>query len=495
MAAPNVSLTVQDGGLGLVPTSADGIHVKVGASSSGTSGTLYRFTPQALTGSLVSTLGQGHLVDATGLALSTTVNGKGPSAVYAMPITPSTAATSGSVTVTRTSTSTGTVATTGSSPRNTYSVVFTVVQTGTLGAGTFKYSLDGGNTQSAEIQIPSGGTYTVPNSGVVGVFTAGGGPIFFEAGDTFAWSTTAPALTTSDIATAVTALLADTTSWEFLHIVGAPVDHTATATLFAALATHASTLESNKRYRSILMEASDSTDANLITAMASSSSTRVLVGTGYADLYIPTSKLILKRPSAWLMAARASCVPVHEDLARILSGPVQGVAPTSARPNGLYRNEETATTSLDDKTFSTLKQFINNDPAGVWITNAKMFVGASLTDFRYWQHRRVMDKACTLARSLFLELLSDDVRVETEGDRKGKILEQEAIHIEDSVTARLRAAMGENCSDIQAQVSRDDNLLSTETLTATVSIIPFGYLKTISATITFHNPATTPAVA
>ena len=55
--------------------------------------------------------------------------------------------------------------------------------------------------------------------------------------------------------------------------------------------------------------------------------------------------------------------------------------------------------------------------------------------------------------------------------------------------------MAQNCTDIQAQVSRDDNILSTETLTAKVSIVPFGYLKTISATITFFNPSTTPSVA
>jgi len=494
MTAPNVSLAVQDGGLGLVPESADGIHVKVGVSSSGTSGQLYGFTPQALTGSLVSTLGQGPLVDAAAVALSTTVNGRGPSKVLCMPMTPSTAATSGSVTPTRTSTSTGTVATTGSSPRNTYDVRLLIVLTGTLGSGTFKYSLDGGDTYSAEIQIPSGGTYTIPSSGVVAVFTAGGGPIYFEAGDLFSWSTTAPALTTSDIASAITALLAVTTAFEFIHIVGAASDHTATATLFAALATHASSLESNYRYRSILMEASDSSDANLDTAMVSSSSNRLLVGLGYEELYIPTTKMILKRPSAWLMAARASCIPVHEDLARILSGPVQGVTPTSALPNGLYRNEETATTKMDDKRFSTLKQFVNNDPAGIWITNARMF-GSSTSDFRYWQHRRVMDKACTLARSIFLEMLSDDVRVETDGDRKGKILEKEAAQLEKAATARLRASMSENCSDIAVTVSRDDNILSTETLTVTVSIIPFGYLKQISATITFFNPVTLQSVA
>jgi hypothetical protein len=489
MTAPDVSLTIQDGGLKLVPETSDGVQVKIGVASAGTPLTLYPFTPSAVpSGLLTSTLGQGPVPDSIAVGFSQVVDGKAPSLIYGFRVTPSTAATSSAVTVTRKSTSTGTVATTGSSPLDTYAPRIRITKTGTTGTGEFVYSLDGGDTESGVIQIPGGGTYAIPNSGVTAVFTPGAGPTFFEEGDVFTWTTTAPAMTIADIATAITALLLLTNKWEFLHIVGVPADHTATAALFAALATHMATLEGTKRYRSAIMEASDSSDANLITAMASSVSSRIVVGAGFGEIFIPTTKQVQKRPISWILAGRASAIPVHEDLARVASGPVIGLVPNTAAPgNGLYRNER-VTPGLDSARFSTLSEFEDKDPQGVYVTNAKMF-SATGSDFRHWQHRRVMDKACTIVRPILLRLLSDDVRAETEGERKGKILELEALQIEESATAQLYGAMKAHVSDAAVEISRDDNLLSTEELTADITLITLIYFKKITARIRFVNPA------
>lgn len=481
MTAPNVALTIQEGGLGILPATADGIHVKMGVASGLTPLTMYTFADLP---AIVASGGTGPALDAAAVALTTVVNGVRPPVVYVFPVTPSTAATSGSVTPVRTSTSTGTVATTGSTPYDTYTIKVTITTTGTLGTAAFTYTLDGGDTTSAPIAVPGGGTYAIPSTGVTAVFTAGGGPIFFEAGDTFSWSTVAPAMTVSDIGTAMTALLLLTPAWEGVHVVGTAVDHTATATLFAALATHAATMEASKRYRWIFMEASDSTDANLISAMASSSNTRMLVGAGFEEIYIPTTKLVLKRPAAWSIVGRGMAIPVHEDAARVASGPVTGVV-------SLYRNED-LTPGLDSARFSTMRQFVNNDPSGFFVTNARIF-GGSLSDFQYWQDRRVMDKACTIARPILLNLLNDSVQVETTGARKGKIREISAIQIEKSSTMKLLATMSRHVTDATVHLSRDDLILSTKTLTVTISLIPFGYFKQIVATISLSNPALAPA--
>lgn len=480
MTAPNLSITVKDGGLGTAPETADGVHVKIGVASGLTALSLYTFTSLA---ALQASGAIGPAVDAAAVALNTVVNGKAPPAVLIFPVTPSTAATSGSITETRVSTSVGTVASTGSSPKDQYNVIVLITTSGTLGAGVFQYSLDGGDTYSAPITIPSGGTYTVPNSGVVVVFDASpSGSLKFEAGDKFTWSTTAPAMTTSDIASAVTALLALTTAWEGIHIVGAPADETATATLFAALATHADTIEASKRYRWVFMEAADVSNSLLKTAMASSSHIRMFVGGGWEELYIPTTKMVLKRPSAWPILGRAMAIPVHEDPARVASGPLSGIV-------SLYHNEDTATVPLDSDRFSTLRQFVNNDPAGFYVTNVRVFGGA-LSDFKYMQHRRVMDKACTLSRSFLLQLLSDSTFLDP---KTGLILEESAVMIEEMINAKLRAAMGNSVSDISFKVSRTDNLLTTSTLTEDERIIPLGYFKNLAATIGYFNPALAPA--
>ncbi len=63
-----------------------------------------------------------------------------------------------------------------SSPLDVYDIRVTIVTTGALGAGVFTYSLDGSNTTSGQILIPSGGVYVIPNTGIfltfAGTFTA-----------------------------------------------------------------------------------------------------------------------------------------------------------------------------------------------------------------------------------------------------------------------------------------------------------------------------------
>ncbi len=201
-----VRQTIQERGLGLSPTPNSGIACCVGPSSSG-SNTMYSWGD---INTMIATLTRSKMAETAAHAL------KGAGEVRT--ISPSqTNSTPSAVTVTRIGTSTGTLATTASTPKDDYQVTVEITQAGGRGVGAFIYTLDGGDVYSDEIAIPSGGTYTLSTAGLVFVFDTG----TFDDGDTFAFTTTAPTSSLSQVMAAVDVALAAKT-FEYLHIVHTP---------------------------------------------------------------------------------------------------------------------------------------------------------------------------------------------------------------------------------------------------------------------------------
>lgn len=486
MALPNVTQTILQNGLGLQPPSTAGLHVKVGACSTGTVNTLYAFTTYA---QVRSTIGYGPVPDSVCFSLGELTNGIAPAPVLAMRATASTAATSGSVTPVRTSTSTGTVATTGSTPFDTYPVVITITKTGTLGAGAFTYTLDGGKRVSPEVIIPSGGTYAIPNSGVVAVFTAGAGPIFFELGDTFTWATVEPKCTTTNLGTAADALFADPRTWGFMHIVGVAADEADLEARFDAIASKMNTAETLKRYARCIIEGpSGVTDSALIAGMTPKVNARMAVASDFADGIIPDTGNTFKRSSGMQISARIAGIPIREDAARVKSGSL------SSNTTKIYR-DESVTPGLDDARFSTLRTWIQRP--GIFVGNAKLF-SAPGSDFRYFQHGRIMDVACNTTYFGLVNQSSDNFLVDptpatdpVTGLKYFRILEAAARSIESEILDLLADALVRpgHASQVFFSVSRTDAILTSETLTVTTGILPFGYAKIITNTISFVNPS------
>lgn len=128
---PEVTMTIQDGGLGLVPPSVAGASVKMGVCSAGVVGQLYSFGDMS---TLTSTLGAGPLAEAVAETLS--VAG-GP--VYAIPLNPTTA---GAATgVTHTGPGAGVVTVT---LAPAVSVAIKIGTGGVNGTATFSVSVNGG---------------------------------------------------------------------------------------------------------------------------------------------------------------------------------------------------------------------------------------------------------------------------------------------------------------------------------------------------------------
>ncbi len=255
------------------------------------------------------------------------------------------------------------------------------------------------------------------------------------------------------------------------------------ASLFSAVDTKLTAMETAYKYTFAVLEAPDTTDAILTKATASSSSSRIMVAAGYCELSSSLSVVggkTYKRSAAWPITARIAKAPIHEDLGRYRSGSLPGVS-------SLDRDANSDGTLARFETLRTI-----TDAAGFYITSDSdgNMMAALGSDFAFVQNRRVMDEACAVNRVAMLRYLNDSILVDS---KTGYILETEARGIEADVNGQLEADLInggiQHASAVACTVKRDENILSTKNLTTSVSVTPKSYAKTITTTIGFSNPA------
>jgi hypothetical protein len=466
MALPEVKITITDPNLGIVPQAIDGVTAAVGMCSSGDANTVYSFGEKQ---PLKDVLGTGPLVEYAAHILD--VAG-GP--IHCVPAAQATAGAAGAVT----KDGSGPTITVAGAARDAYEAVIEIMQGGALGAGSFRFSLDGGDTYSPEMIIPADGAYAIPDTGLLLTFASGN----YVAGDRHTFSCTAPAYDATGLADALDALLADPREWRFVAIVGDAANASGAAALAATIKTKLDAAATNYRYARAFMSAQD-TDANLISGFAAVESDRIAVCAGMAEVSSSISGRLYKRSSLFPIAARAARAPIHEDLGRVASGSLPGVSK-------LHRDER-STPGLDGQRFSTLRTFVGLP--GAYITAGRA-LAAQTSDYQLIQHGFVMDAACRALRTALLRYLNDDVRIDRE---TGHILEVDAQAIEAEVQGQLEAAIVApgHASAVEVKVARDENILSTQTLRCTVAVVPLGYARAIEAEVGLKNPALSPVAA
>lgn len=479
MALQSQTLVVNDPGLGTVAP-ATSIPLVIGFSSAGTPNVMKSYSSIA---ALLAGEGQGQAVEA---AASILARAGGP--VRFMKTATSVAGSVGSPSVTRTSTSTGTV-TAATTPNDDYEMKVQVVTTGDVGAGTFRYSLDGGNTWSENLTIPSGGTFVVPNTGLTLTFTSGAGPIHFEAGDLHEIDCVAPVWNSTDLGNAVTAILADNLSWDFIVLAGKIATGSAAATIGAALDTHLATLFNKYRYRRAIMDAGNEAAATVKSAWAAVFSARTSVCFG--DVQMVSAKPFAgwstpSRPLVNAVAVRAADALISEDLTR--GGTTNPLPDVLAISHDEFVNE-----TMDEAKFTTTRTWPGAE--GFYLTDCRLKSPAG-SDFKYWQHGRVMDAVCRVVYEAQQPFHSVEFR--TKADRT--IDERDASRVEKEVDAKIEAVVGratrevgpKNASgipghvdDFAYRVDRSEKMLATETLATEVAVKPLAYPKFIRTTLGF----------
>lgn len=373
-----------------------------------------------------------------------------------------------------------------SSPVDAYDLLLTIT---TAGAGRasmqFTYSLDGGVIDSAPIS--GAATYVIPGTGIVLAFTDAA----YVLDDTFEALCAPPTTDNTNIALAIDALAASAFQWEGLHVVGTPSSAANAATLATAVDTKMTGLATSKKYKWGITECPGSTnavDTDAVVAAAflgfASAKGRIFVGLDWCDLVSPLTALTLKRSVAWVLSARLASSKLSESPAKVRLGAVPNV-------RAIYR-DEAANPGMADARFVVLRNRVAENKAGYYFEKHPTMAALG-SDYSRIPNVRVVNRAAQIAMEGYTDEISADVRCD---QTTGYLDERDAQTIDNSVNGRLRAQlMGapgtatDECSYIESQIGRQDNLLSTETGTAVIRVTPKGYFTFIAATIGFVNPA------
>jgi len=478
---PSVNISKSTNNTGVVKPSADGILAIIAPSQSGTAAQPSAFTRQDLA---LAAFGYGALVEAAAYDMAVAEK-----PVLLIKAAASTAGANG--TVTHTGPGTSAVTATGT-PYDDYQASLTFIAGGTIGVAgiTFKWSLDGLN-YSGVTALGTANTFTIPNSGVT--FSFGVGTIL--AGQVESFSTTGPRMNNSDLVTALEALRTYTGAWDALLVAGADADATFVSTLDAWLAAR----EAEGKYRTAVINAvprasATQTEAQYQTAMstawASAASTRVVVCADAGDLVSVVRGIRQSRAVAWGVAARGMRDDISVDAAYVGGGPVDGYVITDDRGNPKY-HDELLYPGLDDLRLTVLRSVPGRD--GVYINNPNL-ISSSGNDFVYWQHARVMNRACEIVFQLLTARLSKGVRKDV---KTGFILEEDAQEIEGEINAELdkQLVTPKRVSGAAFILSRTDDLSSNAgaTLNGEVQVSALAYVKKFAINAKFVKTITVSA--
>lgn len=376
-----------------------------------------------------------------------------------------------------------------SSPLDAYVVVLTITTAGALGTAVFTTSLDGSNNTGAPISTPGGGVIAIAGTGLVLTFAG-----TFTLADTYSFATTTATASNSDLNAALTVLMASPIEFESIHVAATPASAAAAATTLATIDAQLVAAQLAARYVYAIMECPDvESDVTIATAFASASTLRVAVAVGDAALVSPINSRVERRNTAWVDAAHIAAITPGED-AGFVGSTVAITGVLSLYPN--FGTTGWDPTTLDAQRFMTMRQFPGAaGTPGTFISNGNIMAPPG-SDFSLIQHRRVMDVAARAGRRVLLRFLNGSVRVNL---KTGFIDERDAILIESRIDSAIEAAIltpgfvSGGYDPVKpnkfAQLSRTQNLLSTNSEPLSISITPLGYLKFITATFGFRNPA------
>jgi hypothetical protein len=477
-----VNFTILDNGLGLAPAGQGNTLAVIGVSSAGTA-----YQPYASTqpGTFVANSGYGP-----GPQLAAKIaNDTGNTVIFSKAAT-ITGGTNTAVTATRVGTPSTSAVTLTGTPLDTFYGLATVLVGGTIGVVGIQVgiSLDAGRTTVATANLLTANSFAVPNTGLTVAFGAG----TLNAGDTFAWVSTEPKWSTATAVSAIQALVGQMSQPVDVIVVGDTASGDA-----ASFDSEMNTLFLAKRFCRLLTNARDavwggtSTETELawMTAIEAdyasftSVNGRTHVAGGHYNYISPIDQVQYRRPMIFGAGARDSAVAIQVDLGRVSDGSIPLVLPSL--PDGYLYHDESILSGLDAARFMSMWSLAGLP--GLYIKNPNS-MAAPGSDFKWLQYGHVVDAACVVAYLFFVKQLSNSVRVDA---KTGFILPQDKVTLETGCNRRLSTAglNGTAASSATTSINGATNILSTQQLLVTLSIVPLAYLKTINATITFLNPA------
>lgn len=365
-------------------------------------------------------------------------------------------------------------------PRDAFDLVIRVTRSASAagdGTGAIRYSLDGGVTEAPEQPVPTSRAIVLGDTGLTVTFSAAS----LVAGDRYYLKTTAPVFTASALATALTALEgAGVRDHEGVVVVGA-ID----ATYFDEIEASHDRLIAASKPRWIIGHArgqgsalQGETNAQFVASLlgatpgfSGQNAELVVIAAGEGTL--PDSlhrDAVLRRSVLHSIAPRIGSIDAAEHPGMVRGGPLE------------------MTTLVHDLASS---DFASLDAGGFLgaqsIQGAEGFYATDVTrapagsDFGTLMRVRVMCLAARVALARMVEELNSSPDVNPDGTIRADV----ADGLDASVTSYVARELGRRVTSVQVQVSRTQNLVTTEHLPFKVRMVPRGYAKVISINLGF----------
>jgi len=463
---PSVEIAKTDGNLS-VASGTERILAIIGAASAGRPNVAYTLTSKT---DIVSTFGGGELAEAGVYAIGQNCPVVLLRADASMP------GSYGTIDVTGIQ-GTAVVTAGATEPDNGYDVKVQIVAGGTLGEDgiTFIYSLDGGVNWSSAQRLGTLLTLAC-DSGVS--FALGAAGETFVDGDTWSVTTTGPQLNSSDVQAAYDGLTDYSGLWlRALVLADADTTMLAGGDAFVRQAHkdgQYAEIMFNLRARKYDTEDRPTYQAYVASVVSQVQSTEVSVCADCCETVSGISGRRLRMRPAVGFAVRTVTIDDSQDSAAKSLGALPSVFLQTADGETRYHDER-RWPGLDDLGVTTLRTWGGKPISpGTYVTNGRLLSGAG-SDFRYFQLSAILNRVIETTFSLLQIRLSQSVPLNDEGTPK----DDAASAIEDAILADLRTqyVTPRRVSNVKFALSRTDNLLTTDTWTFSLGVVPLGYVK------------------
>lgn len=394
-----------------------------------------------------------------------------------------------------------TVTTITGAPFDDYYVKGKIVAGGTVGTTgiTFALSGDAGRTFGPTYSLGTALTFLIPNTGLTLTFVTAK---TFVAGDTFQFSTVAPAWNAAGVQACLTALQSSPyalAGWGSLHIVG--VMSQANATTFQA---NLDTMATGYVFSRAMTSARDASPAQVwggtgetetvwtaavVADYAPGSAKRICPNAGYYNTPtgIPNAAFgapRYRRPLAYSLAARQVQIPPQRHAGRVRDGALSNIIidPTSDAQDGFVYHDERQNPGFDVARITSARTRIGYQ--GFYIANPNL-LSPTGSVFTLLPLGNVMDIACGIVHQTGQLVINADLRV----NPNGTIYENEAKAIENTILGAIKDQMiatGE-ISGCTVVVDRTNNILTTNIVNVAVTITTRGYVLEADVSIGFST--------
>ncbi len=465
----DVNVKVEDGNLGRSSSTGTGTHIKIGVSN------IESNEPILVTGTMnakkiVEKLGSTPLADACIDSVEW-----GAANIYNIPVKATTNGTIGEIT--KTGNGAGSIEIAGN-PNNVYDIVIKVIDSGECNEGSYRYSIDAGCTYTEEATIPIQGEVNIANTGLTVKFKEKDTGDSFKEGDSYTFSTTAPAMSNADVIAAVEKLINYNIAFEYVHIVGA-----SGKALWASLGTLANDfLIKYKKPLFFVCEARAKQAAESLEAyIADMEAERKNINNIYIQVVLSNSRYqrmdgrVMDINNAGIVCGLYGRAKESQSIGEVRSFPVSAAKMLQLLPEGIEDYIE----QLDKLKFLTFRQYVGKDD--YFVTSANMMASEN-SDYQYAEDVRVSNRIVKAVRAKAL----DDLQIEIDpGD-----LEASFASIQEELNTPIEDALRDKIiSSGRLEINTNNlNILVDEMFDVRVTYVPMAHARRINLTFAVENP-------